>query len=218
MVRVKLSKQRLEGLKYFEKVETRPEPTDVPNRKNLVVAVDEKNTGNMTVGAGFSSVDSLVGFAEITQGNFDLFHPPTFTGGGQKFRLRVQMGTERQDYVVSFIEPWFLGRRLALGVDAYYHDWSYQSMENIYDEIRYGGSVSLTRALGSEFLIGSLSLTVEEIGILLNPGWHGWRYTSQAGGAEYPGRTRRTRRTSSRADGITDPTQRAALNPGRERL
>jgi outer membrane protein insertion porin family len=183
MVRVKLSKSRLQGLNYFEKVEARPEPTDVQNSKNLVVAVDEKNTGNMTVGAGFSSVDSIVGFAEISQGNFDLFHPPTFTGGGQKFRLRLQVGTERQDYLVSFIEPWFLGRRLALGVDAYYHDWSYQSQDNMYNEIRYGGRVSLTRALGSEFLIGSVFLTEEEIGILLNPGWHGWRYTSQAGGA-----------------------------------
>ena len=38
--------------------------------KNLVVGVEEKNTGNLTMGAGFSSVDSLVGFAEITQGNF----------------------------------------------------------------------------------------------------------------------------------------------------
>jgi outer membrane protein insertion porin family len=97
------------------------------------------------------------------------------------------VGTERQDYLVSFIEPWFLGRRLSLGVDAYYHDWSYQSMDNIYDEIRYGGRVNLTRALGSEFLIGSLSLTVEEIGILLNSGWHGWRYTSQTGGASTQG-------------------------------
>src|SRR6185369_9141643 len=62
MVRVKRSKQRLEGLQYFEKVDTRPEPTDVPNRRNLVIGVDEKNTGNLTLGAGFSSVDSLVGF------------------------------------------------------------------------------------------------------------------------------------------------------------
>ena len=140
----------------------------------------------MTVGAGFSSVDSVVGFAEVSQGNFDLFHPPTFTGGGQKFRLRLQVGTERQDYLVSFIEPWFLGRRLSLGVDAYYHDWSYQSQDNIYDEIRYGGRVSLTRALGSEFLIGSLSFTEEEIGIVLNPGWHGWEYTSHGLAAQAP--------------------------------
>ncbi len=100
MVRVKVSKQRLEGLQFFEKVDARPEPTEPPiaGHKNLVIGVDEKSTGNLTMGAGFSSVDAIVGFAEVYQGNFDLFHAPTFTGGGQKFRLRVQIGTQRQDY------------------------------------------------------------------------------------------------------------------------
>ena len=45
MVRVKLSKSRLQGLNYFEKVEARPEPTDVPNRKNLVVAWTRRTPG-----------------------------------------------------------------------------------------------------------------------------------------------------------------------------
>jgi outer membrane protein insertion porin family len=172
MLKVKISKQRLEGLQYFEKVDTRAENTDVQNGKNLVVGVDEKNTGNLTVGAGFSSIDALVGFAEISQANFDLFHPPTFTGGGQKLRLRVQLGTERQDYLLSFIEPWLFGRKLSLGVDLYYRDLNFQSLDNIYDEIRAGGKVSLTRALGSDFLIGSVSYTLEDVGILLNGGNH----------------------------------------------
>jgi len=51
------------------------------------VLVEEKRTGSFNFGAGFSSIDSLIGFAEITQGNFDIFNPPFFTGGGQKLRL-----------------------------------------------------------------------------------------------------------------------------------
>ncbi len=168
MVRVKVSQKRLEGLQYFEKVDARAEDTDVARGKDLVIGVDEKNTGNISVGAGFSSVDSVVGFAEVSQGNFDLFRPPTFTGAGQKFRLRVQVGTRRQDYLVSFIEPWFLGRKLALGVDLYYRELNFQSVDDLYDEIRAGGKVSLTRALGSDFLIGSVSYTLENVGIDLN--------------------------------------------------
>src|SRR2546429_8693829 len=61
MVRVNRSKQRLEGLQYFEKVDARPEATDVPDRKNLIVGVDEKNTGNLTIGAGLNSDQGLVG-------------------------------------------------------------------------------------------------------------------------------------------------------------
>ncbi len=95
MVRVKISKKRLEGLNYFERVETDSSPTDPPisGHKNLDVTVAEKNTGNLTFGAGFSSVDSIVGFVELSQGNFDLFHPPNFTGAGQKLRLKVALGT-----------------------------------------------------------------------------------------------------------------------------
>jgi outer membrane protein insertion porin family len=177
MVHVKMSKQRLEGLQYFEKVDARPEPTDPPisGRKNLVINVDEKSTGNMTLGAGFSSVDALVGFAEVSQGNFDLFHPPYFTGGGEKLRLRAQIGTKRQDYTLSFVEPWFLGRKLILGVDLFRHQLNFESPNEIFDETRTGAGVSLTRALGSDFLIGKVSYTVEQIGISLNGGWHGYQ-------------------------------------------
>lgn len=170
MVHVKISKQRLEGLNYFEKVETDPAPLDppVPGRKNLDIDVTEKNTGNLTFGAGFSSVDSLVGYVEMTQGNFDLFHPPNFTGGGQKLRLKVQLGTERQDYEASFIEPWFLNRKLALGVDLYRHQLNFESPNNMYDETRSGFRLSLTRALWSDFFIGSVSYTLEQVGISLN--------------------------------------------------
>jgi outer membrane protein insertion porin family len=168
MVRVNLSKARLENLQYFEKVDAKPEATDIPNRKDLVIGVEEKNTGNLTMGAGFSSVDSVVGFVEVSQGNFDLFNPPNFTGGGQKFRLRVQLGTERQDYEASFTEPWFLGRKLRLDVDLYRHDLNFQSVENLYDEVQTGGRVGLTKALGSDFLIGGVGYTLQDEGILFN--------------------------------------------------
>ncbi len=177
MFRVKISKKRLEGLQYFDKVDLQPEPTDPPitGRKNLVVNVEEQNTGNLTFGAGFSSVDSLVGYVQMTQGNFDLFHPPYFTGAGQKLRIRIQLGTRRQDYELSFIEPWFLNRKLSLGVDLYLHEDDYESPNNIFREQRLGARVSLTRALWSDFVIGSVSYTVEQVGIDLNGGWHDYQ-------------------------------------------
>lgn len=170
MVRVKLSKERLQGLEFFEKVDTQAEETDVPNRKNLVIGVEEKNTGNFTVGAGLSSVDSVVGFVELSQENFDLFKPPTFTGAGQKFRLRASMGTERQDYQLSFVEPWFLGKKLQFGVDLYHRDYGFLS--DLYEETHTGGSLSLTRALGSDFLIGRIAYTLESIDVDIDNGRH----------------------------------------------
>lgn len=170
MVKVKLSKLRLEGLRLFDSVETQSEPTDVRDARNLAITIDEteKRTGHVNVGAGFSSVDALVGFVEVSQENFDLFHPPTFTGGGQKARLHLAIGTEQQDYSLSFIEPWFLERKLVLGTDLYYRKMDYQSLNGLYDEVRAGAGVTLKRALGTEALIGTVGYTLEDVGILLN--------------------------------------------------
>ncbi len=110
-VRADAAKKRLENLGYFEKVDVSPQDTSVPNRRNMVVNVEEKRTGSITFGAGFSSVDSLLGFVELSQGNFDIQNFPYFTGGGQKFRTRVQYGLERKDFTLNFTEPWFLDRR-----------------------------------------------------------------------------------------------------------
>lgn len=171
--RVKLSEDRLRNLNYFEKVDARPEDTDIaPSRKNLVVGVEEKNTGNFTIGAGFSSEDAIVGFVEVSQANFDLFKPPTFSGAGQKFRLRAQLGTERADYVISFVEPWFLDRKLAFGVDLFHRELDYVSRNDVYDETHTGATLSLTKALGSEFLIGKLSYTLEHIDVGIGSGFH----------------------------------------------
>jgi outer membrane protein insertion porin family len=174
MVRVKISQQRVEGLDFFSKVDMRPEATDPPiaGRKDLIVNVEEQNTGNFLLGAGFSSVDALVGYVQVTQENADLFHPPNFTGAGQKLRLFLQIGTQRQDYILSFIEPWFLNRKLQFGVDLYRHQLNFESPNNIYDETRTGMRLSLTRALWSDFFIGSISYTLEDVGINLNGGFH----------------------------------------------
>ena len=168
MTRVKLSRVRLEGLNYFERVDAEPEPdpTLPGDRKNLVISVAEKNTGNFAVGAGYSSIDNLFAFVEISQGNFDLFNPPKFMGGGQKLRLRAQVGGRLQDYQITFIEPWFVGRKLEFSVDLYHRELSYVSVNRLYDERRSGARLGLRRALGSDFLIGGVSYTVENVGII----------------------------------------------------
>ncbi|HEV2046575.1 MAG TPA: outer membrane protein assembly factor BamA [Chthoniobacterales bacterium] len=144
-VRVETTKKRLENLGYFGKVETYPETTGVEGRKDLVVQVEEKRTGSLNFGAGFSTVDSLVGFAELTQGNFDLMNWPGFTGAGQKFRARAQLGTQRQDFLIALTEPYFLDRRLSLGGQAFYSEASYLS--SVYDQRSYGGSIEMRKPL-----------------------------------------------------------------------
>jgi len=142
-VRVDITKKRLENLGYFAKVETYPEETDIPGRKDLTILVQEKRTGSLSFGGGYSTVDQVVGFAELTQGNFDLFNWPSFTGGGQKFRLRVQYGTQRKDFILSITEPYFLDRRLSLNGQVFYTEANYLSSE--YNQRNYGFAMELRK-------------------------------------------------------------------------
>jgi len=161
MVRVRLSVERLNGLTYFSKVGTEVEPTEVANRKNLIVAVEEGQSGNFYFGAGFSSIDRLFGYVGMTQGNFDLFNPPYFTGGGQKLRLQATVGTEQQNYEIVFVEPWFLNRKLALDVNLFARDIGYYS--TLYQQKEIGAQVGLSRAIFIDALRVGISYTLENI-------------------------------------------------------
>lgn len=141
--RVQRSERRLRNLGFFETVYSRTVPTAEPGMHDLVFDVNEKRTGQFMVGVGFSSIDNLLGFVELSQGNFDLLGWPYFTGGGQKLRLRAQAGSTRQDYELSFVEPWFLDRKISFGLDLYRRERQFSE----YDLKRTGAAISLGKAL-----------------------------------------------------------------------
>ncbi len=161
-VRVDITKKRLENLGYFAKVETYPEDTDIPGRKDLTILVQEKRTGSLSFGGGYSTVDALVGFAELTQGNFDLFNWPSFTGGGQKFRLRIQYGTQRKDFILSLTEPYFLDRRLSLNGQVFYTEANYLSSE--YDQRNYGFATELRKPINT-YTYATLGYQLQDVDI-----------------------------------------------------
>ncbi|MEO0454812.1 MAG: outer membrane protein assembly factor BamA [Verrucomicrobiota bacterium] len=151
-VRVDASKLRLDNLGYFSQVDATPRDTSVPNRKDLVVTVEEQRTGSVTFGAGFSTIDSLLGFAEVSQGNFDIGNWPTFRGGGQKFRARIQYGLTRQDALISWTEPWFLDRQISFGFDLFYNNSDFISSR--FNQRRYGAAIRVGKALNQFWSIG----------------------------------------------------------------
>jgi outer membrane protein insertion porin family len=126
------------------------------------VQVEEKRTGSLQFGAGYSTIDSIIGFVEFSQGNFDVLNWPTFTGAGEKFRARAQFGSQRQDYEVSLTEPYFLGYRFSLGGDLFYHGASYLS--SVYDERDYGFALTGRMPL-TTFTYASLTYRLENVEI-----------------------------------------------------
>ncbi|MFL6531043.1 MAG: outer membrane protein assembly factor BamA [Chthoniobacterales bacterium] len=160
--RVETSKKRLDNLGYFSRVETYPEDTGVPGRKDLTVQVEEKRTGSLNFGAGFSTIDSVIGFIELTQGNFDLMNWPGFTGAGQKFRARIQFGDQRKDVIIGLTEPYFLDRLLTLGGEAYYREANFLSA--LYDQRNYGFNIFLRKPI-NRFMYANLEYRLEDIEI-----------------------------------------------------
>lgn len=122
------TENRLRNTRFFESVRVTPAPTAVPDQRDLLIALKEGPTGMVSFGAGFSSVEQLVGFVEYSEGNFDVFNPEGwFRGGGQKFRLRVSAGNLSNSIEHSFEEPALWERDLAVGYNLYQRFSGYQS-------------------------------------------------------------------------------------------
>jgi len=161
--RMEISKLRLENTRFFEDVNLTDETTNIPGRRNLKVSVREGRTGNLTFGAGFSSLQRGTIFAELTQSNFDLFNRRSvFQGDGQKFRLRVQLGSYSSEAVLSFEEPWLFEKQLSFGFTLFRTESDYNSA--LYSEVRTGGEIYFRKRL-FELVNGQLSYSYQVVDI-----------------------------------------------------
>jgi outer membrane protein insertion porin family len=160
---MKISKLRLDNTRFFDDVETSPQETNIPGRRNLHVVVKEGRTGNLTFGAGYSTLERASIFAEISQSNFDLFNPHSlFQGDGEKFRIRLELGELSSQAILTFEEPWLFQKQLDLGFSLYRTANDYQS--TYYDEVDVGASVSLRKRLFA-FVDAQLTYTFQVIQI-----------------------------------------------------
>ena len=146
-VELDTTKSRLENLQYFSDVQATGAPAGSGYR-DVNVLVEEKATGSVGVGIGFSSIDSIVGFLTLEQSNFDLFNPWNFTGGGQRFSMSLRAGSQRSEFTVSLVEPWFMDQQLALGGELFYKQSTYFS--DYYEQTNVGAAVSLRKPLGKK--------------------------------------------------------------------
>jgi len=163
--KIKRSKERIYNLGFFENVSFDAEPTDTPNVQNVIVSVKETKTGEFSFGGGYSSIDMLVGFVEISQRNFDIMNFPTFTGGGQNLTIKAEIGMVRNNFNVGWTDPWIFGYPYAFGFDVYRASHNRTGdLGWAYDEVRTGGDVRLGKEF-NEYLRGNLIYRLEEVKI-----------------------------------------------------
>lgn len=163
LVRMKTSETRLKNTQFFDEVILTPENTNIPLRRNLKISVREARTGNFSFGAGFSSLQKGMVFAEISQGNFDLFNWRSFfQGDGQKFRLRISLGSRQSSFILYFEEPWLFEKQLAFGFEMFSVKTDFNS--TIFNEVRSGFDVFLRKRLKG-LLVGRIAYRLENVDI-----------------------------------------------------
>jgi outer membrane protein insertion porin family len=108
---VNRAERRLRNLGYFKEVRITTEPGSSPDRVIINVLVEEQSTGEFSIGGGYSTADGFL--AEVSVGERNLL------GYGLYAKASVQYGQKSSGYNVSFVEPYLLGYRVALGVDLF---------------------------------------------------------------------------------------------------
>ncbi len=109
--KIKRSKERVEALGFFSKVDIDNEETDYPDKVDINVNVEEQSTGELTFGAGFSTSDGALGDISVTERNF--------LGRGQYAKANFTLASARQEIDLAFTEPYFMGRNFAAGFDLF---------------------------------------------------------------------------------------------------
>ncbi len=108
---LKTSQKKLQRLDFFEDIKIDPQPSAKSDEMDIVVNVKEKATGNFSIGAGYSSVNSFMFMSEISQNNF--------LGKGQKVSLQANLSKTSTQYNLSFTEPHLADSKLLVGIDLY---------------------------------------------------------------------------------------------------
>lgn len=140
------------GLGFFQDVNVDYEPSGDSADINLTLKVQEKQTGTASAGAGFSSQSGLTGFLEL--GHNNLF------GNGQSINIRLERGGKRNDFQLSFTEPWFHDTPLTIGFDIF----NTRRNLDFYDRKDVGGGIRLGRPLRwPDYTRGTISYDLRDV-------------------------------------------------------
>jgi outer membrane protein insertion porin family len=105
------AERRLKNLDFFKSVKIVTEPGSSSDRIILIVDLEEKSTGDFSVSGGYSTTDGALGEVSISERNF--------LGRGLYAKAAVTYGQYARGYSLSFVEPYLLDYRVALGLDLY---------------------------------------------------------------------------------------------------
>jgi len=153
------AEDRLRDTRIFSSARVYP-VGDEPGVRDIVMDVEEsEKAGDFLFGFGITSNSGLIGAIVLDLANFDITDRPkswkelvklrSFFGGGQRFRLEAQPGTDLQRFRVDFTEPYFNDRPIRFDTSLYLFERARESWEE--------GRLGATAAWGRRFSRGLLA-------------------------------------------------------------
>lgn len=134
--KIERSVRNLMQLNYFNTVEPDIRTNEESSEIDLVLQVDERQTGTASIGAGFSERDKLVGTVGL--------QIPNFMGNGQQLDFQWEFGTQRETFVLGFTEPWMFNTPTSLSTQLFRTTSRFISD---FDQRSQGGTVRVGRRL-----------------------------------------------------------------------
>lgn len=160
------SKRKIQRLPFISKDPRKFKFEMIPSGENtgdLIIEVEEEQSGNIQFGAAFNEIDSAVGTVSVSERNFNwmsLMGIGHFKGGGQNLSLSASAGVESQRYAVSFNNPKIFDRQISFGLSSYLRRRDFSE----FDERRLGGGFGLGKQLFGDLWV-NLRYRLERIEI-----------------------------------------------------
>lgn len=164
--KLRRSRKRIQNLGFFEKVDITQVPGTAPDRTVINASVEEKPTGQITLGAGYSSTVGPLADIQLRETNF--------LGRGQDLHLKTQLAARATQIDLSFTEPYFLDRNLRAGFDIFrttrdLQDTSSFDLERTGFRLRAGYNITepLTQAWRYTFRLSDVSNVASDASSLI---------------------------------------------------
>jgi outer membrane protein insertion porin family len=141
-LRLKRGVRNLYRLGYFEDVKVDTVPGSADDQMILKVTVEERSTGNLSIGGGYSSVEEWFGTGSIAEENF--------LGLGQELQFKAEVSDRTIRFNLSYTEPWLFDMPLSGGIDLYSWERDYDT----YDKYSIGGGFRLSYPIAIDTRLG----------------------------------------------------------------
>ncbi|HOE17347.1 MAG TPA: outer membrane protein assembly factor BamA [Syntrophorhabdaceae bacterium] len=140
---LKASKKKLRNTTFFKETDMKLVRTEEPDKVNMDLSVEEKPTGSLSLGIGYSTSEKILLTGNVSQENF--------FGTGRKVYLDAAVSSVTQEYRLTFVEPYIFDLNLTAGFSIF----NFTRILDTYDYQKQGGSVALTRPLTDDVKVAT---------------------------------------------------------------